>query len=143
MGARILIAAALLALSGCASLNNAGSASYSVRPFMAGEHAMCCEVTIINGKEIALLDATIIKSGDDYQVHLHEEGVVAFEGQRIAAGAAKQLAADAVKAAAIGGAVLIAPIAAPALGAVMASGTLGAAAVGAGAGMLIDQAAQP
>gem|GEM_PF-2554920 len=140
---RTALLLALLALSGCASLNNAGTASYSVRPFMAGERAMCCEVTISNGKEIALLDATIIKSGDDYQVHLHEEGVVAFEGQRIAAGAAKQLAADAVKAAAIGGAVLIAPIAAPAVGAVMASGTLGAAAAGVGTGVLINKAVAP
>lgn len=138
-----LSALILLALAGCTSLQYAGNASYTVRPFVIGDRAVCCDITIYNGKEIALLDATIIKTGDDYQVHLHEEGVAAFEGQRVAAAAAKTIAADAVKAAAIGGAVLIAPIAAPAVGAALASGTLGAAAVGAGAGVLIDQAAQP
>jgi hypothetical protein len=140
---RAALMLAVLALAGCASLDNAGSARYSVRPFMAGDRAICCEVAISNGKEIALLDATVIKRGDDYEVHLHEEGVAAFDGQRIAAGAARDAATVAAKAAAIGGAVLIAPIAAPALGAVMASGTLGAAAVGAGAAVLVDKAAAP
>lgn len=131
--ASLLAALLAVSLSGCASLNNAGTASYSVRPFMVGDKPICCEVTVNNGKEIAVLDATIIKRGNDYEVHLHEEGVVAFEGQRIAAGAAKTLAADTVKAAAIGGLVVAAPILAPAAGAALASPGLGAAAAGAGA----------
>jgi hypothetical protein len=133
----------LLALTACASLDQAGTASYSVKPFLAGDKAVCCEVMVNNGKEIALLDATVIKRGDDYEVRLHEEGVVAFDGQRIAAGAARTLASDAVKAAAIGGAVLIAPIAAPAVGAVLMSGTVGAAAAGVGAGVLLDKSLVP
>lgn len=139
----ILLGIVSLSLVGCASLNNAGTASYSVKPFMVGDQAVCCEVTISNGKEIALLDATVIKRGDDYEVRLHEEGVVAFEGQRIAAGAAKSVTAAAAKAAAIGGAVLIAPIVAPAAGAALVSGTAGAAVVGAGAGALVNKAVQP
>lgn len=139
----IIILVIGLLLGGCTSLQQAGTASYSVKPFMAGDHAVCCEVTISNGKEIALLDATVIKRGDDYEVRLHEEGVVAFEGQRIAAGAAKSVTAAAAKAAAIGGAVLIAPIVAPAAGAALVSGTAGAAVVGAGAGALVNKATQP
>lgn len=133
----------LLALTGCASLNEAGTARYSVKPFMAGDKAVCCEVTIANGKEIRLLDATVEKRGDDYTVKLQEEGVTAFDGQRIAAGAAQTAAADAVKAAAIGGGVLIAPVVAPAVGAALMSGTAGAAAAGIGAGVLLNKAVTP
>lgn len=129
---------ALAALTGCASIDNAGTASYTVRPFMAGERALCCEVTINNGKEIALLDATIVKDGDNYRVHLHEEGVKAFEGQRIAARAVDTAAASAVKAAAVGGLVVAAPLA----GAALAAPGLGAAAVGAGALAVGQQLAQ-
>lgn len=129
-----LIPLAIVAsLAGCASLNQAGTASYSVKPFMAGDKAVCCEVTVNNGKEIALLDATVIKRGDDYEVRLHEEGVVAFEGQRIAAGAARTAATSAAKAAAVGGLVIAAPVLAPAAGAALAAPGLGAAAAGAGA----------
>jgi hypothetical protein len=126
-------AAALIISSGCTSLNNAGTASYSVKPFMAGDKAICCDVTVNNGKEIAVLDAHVVKQGDNYEVRLHEEGVVAFDGQRIAAGAAKSLASSAVKAVAIGGLTVAAPVLAPAAGAALASPGLGAAAVGAGA----------
>lgn len=131
---------AVLALSGCASLDQAGTASYSMKPVLVNDKLVCCEVVIVNGKEIALLDATVIKRGDDYEVRLHEEGVAAFEGQRIAAGAAKTAAAAAAKAAAIGGTVLVAPVLAPAVGAALVSGTAGAAAVGAGAGVLVNKA---
>lgn len=123
----------LLALPGCTSLNNAGTASYSVKPFIVGDKAVCCDVTVNNGKEIALLDAHVIKRGEDYEVHLHEEGVVAFDGQRIAAGAAKNLAANAVKAVALAGLAVAAPVVAPVVGAALASPGLGAAAAGAGA----------
>lgn len=133
----------LLALAGCASLNEAGTARYSVKPFMAGDKAVCCEVTVANGKEIRLLDATVEKRGDDYTVKLHEEGVTAFDGQRIAAGAAQTAAADVVKAAAIGGGVLIAPVVAPAVGAALMSGTAGAAAAGIGVGVLLNKAVTP
>ena len=91
---------AIAAMSGCTSVQNAGTASYSVRPFMSGDKAVCCEVTVNNGKEIAVVDARVIMKGGDVEVRLYQEGVVAFEGQRIAAGAAKKLADDAVKAAA-------------------------------------------
>ncbi len=130
---RGLIVLALLGLTGCASIQQAGTASYSVKPFMVGDQAVCCEVTVRNGKEIALLDATVIKRGDDYEVRLHEEGVAAFEGQRIAAGAAARVASTAGKVAAAAALAPVIPAVLPAAGAALASPGIGAAAVGAGA----------
>lgn len=132
----ILLGIVSLSLIGCSSLNNAGTASYSMKPVLVNNKLVCCEVTINNGKEIALLDATVIKRGDDYEVHLHEEGVAAFDGQHLAANTA-------AKAATLGAAVLIAPMAAPAIGAMLAAPGLGAAAAGVGAGVLINKAATP
>ncbi|MBK8399937.1 MAG: hypothetical protein IPL29_02350 [Propionivibrio sp.] len=77
-----------LLLSGCASLQNAGTAEYSVKPFVdTAGRVLCCDVTVKNGKEIAFLDAHIEKRGDDYTVDLKERGVKAFEGQAISAAA--------------------------------------------------------
>ena len=107
---------AIIAMSGCASVQNAGTASYSVRPFMSGDKAICCEVTVNNGKEIAVVDARVIMKGSDVEVRLYQEGVVAFDGQRIAA---------------IGGLTITSPMLAPALGAWLAAPDLPAAATGA------------
>ena len=96
-----IIAAALgLALCSCASLQNAGTAEYSVKPFKDAEGTvMCCEVLVRNGKEIASLEAHITKQGGDYSVDLKEQGVAAFKGQGIAADALKEIVDAAVKAA--------------------------------------------
>lgn len=136
---RLMIAAVFLALSGCASLQHAGTASYSMKPVLVNDKLVCCEVTINNGKQYARLDATLTKTGDDYAVTLSERGVEAFRGQEIAADAVSITSKAAVKAAAIGGAVLVAPIA----GAALMSGTTGAAAVGVGSGVLLDKATTP
>lgn len=130
---RFLFPLIVLGMTGCASLNEAGTASYSMKPVLVNDKLVCCEVVINNGKEIKLLDATVEKHGDDYQVHLHEEGVTAFDGQRVAAGAAQSAAASAVKAAAVGGLVVAAPVLGPMAGAALAAPGLGAAAAGAGA----------
>jgi len=84
-----LIAAVLL--SGCSSLNYAGSADYSIKPFAAADGKMhCCEVRVRNGKEIGLLEATIsVKPDGSYKVHLMEKSVLAFRGQEISADVAK------------------------------------------------------
>jgi hypothetical protein len=137
-----IVAFAMLAavFPGCASLQQAGTASYSMKPVLVNDKLVCCEVMINNGKQYASLDATLVKTGDDYTVTLSERGVEAFRGQEIAAGAAKSAASVATKAVAIGGAVLIAPLAAPAIGAMLAAPGLGAAAAGVGAGVLLDKA---
>ena len=130
----LLIIAALLALAGCASLNNAGTANYDVRPFIDAAGAPhCCEVSVRNGKEIANLKARIEKRGDDYIVELEQQGVQAFAGQAIAAGA-QRAALDAAARAAVASALApVPPVLVPAAGAALASGGLPAAAAGAGA----------
>lgn len=129
----VICCIAALAMSGCASLEYAGTASYTVSPVVIDGKTYCCAVDVKNGKEIARLDATISKQGENYQVQLHEDGVAAFAGQQIASGAAKQAAADAGKAAAVAAIAPFAPALVPAAGAALASPGLGAAAVGAGA----------
>lgn len=130
--ALIILAAA--ALTGCASLNHAGSASYSVKTSADG-----WEVTVNNGKEIAVVDAVVVKKGDDIEVRLHQEGVAAFEGQRIAAGALDESVAKAAKAAAAAAVAAVLPALAPAAGAALAAPGLPAAAVGAGAAIGVQK----
>ena len=123
-----LILLSLLMLSSCASLQYAGTASYSVKPIVdAKGNVICCSVDVKNGKEIANLEAHIQKDGDKYTVDLKEQGVAAFAGQAIAAGATKEAIDAAVKSAL---AVALAPIL-PALAPALAAPGLGAAAVGA------------
>lgn len=106
MKTHVLMCLALL-MAGCSSLDHAGTAEYSIKPFVvdaaAGKLA-CCEITVKNGKEIASLEAEIRKTGDDFVVILKEQGVVAFRGQEISAGAAKTTAESAagIGAAALG-----------------------------------------
>jgi hypothetical protein len=82
----VLVLLLVSLLFGCASLNNAGTASYVVRPYAAADGSLhCCEVIVNNGKEIAALDARIeAHPGSHYIVELHERGVAAFAGQKIA-----------------------------------------------------------
>lgn len=105
--------AAVLALfvlvSGCASLDHAGVASYTIKPMLIEGRPVCCEVAVNNGKQYASLDAMVEKKGDDYSVTLSERGVEAFRGQQIAAGAAASTAATAAKGAA---AIVVGPAAA-------------------------------
>ena len=126
----------LLALaSGCTSLQYAGTASYSVKPIVdAKGNVICCSVDVKNGKEIANLEAHIQKQGDNYTVDLKEQGVAAFAGQAIAAGATKEAIDAAVKTAL---AIALAPVL-PALAPALAAPGIGAAAVGA-AGVLSAQ----
>ena len=129
---KILFVVSLFTLCGCASLQNAGTAHYSVKPFVTNHttgEMRCCEVTVDNGKEISSLVAHIEKKGNDYIVDLNEQGVKAFEGQAIASGALKEAIDGAVKAAV---ATAFAPFI-PALTPALATPGIGAAALGAGA----------
>lgn len=136
------VMAIFLCLAGCASLQNAGTARYSVKPFVvnSGTGAIaCCEVVVENGKEISNLKAHIQKQGDNYTVDLEEQGVMAFQGQAIAAGATKEAIDGAAKAAAAAALAPVIPLLLPAAGAALASPGVGAAAVGAGAVILKDK----
>lgn len=132
--ASLLAALLAVCVSGCTSLNNAGTASYRFSQYTDDKGQTHTEVVLNNGKEIGVVDATFVVAADgSKKIHLHEEGVRAFEGQRIASGTAKTAATSAVKAVAIGGLTVAAPLLAPAAGAALASPGLGAAAAGAGA----------
>jgi hypothetical protein len=59
----------------------------------------CCSLDVRNGKEIGAVEATFKRSGDSYEITLHETGVQAFQGQATAATAAGNVAGQAVNAA--------------------------------------------
>jgi len=103
-------------LTGCTSLQYAGVAHYTVKPFEIKEDVVCCEVILINGKEIDRIDVTVKKMGSDYTVTLKEWNVNAFEGQEIAADAATATASTVGK---VTAGVLLAPTVVPAAGAVL------------------------
>ena len=105
----LIILVAGIALTACSSLDNAGSAEYSIKPFVTDAKTgklACCELTVKNGKEIANLEASIEKTGDDYKITLKEQGVEAFRGQAISASAGKA----AIEATAKAAAAILAPI---------------------------------
>lgn len=140
----ILIVLCLLALTACQSLQYAGNASYSVKPFKDDAGAtICCAVDVHNGKEIANLEAHVSKQGDNYTVDLKEQGVAAFAGQQISSDALKVAVDGAVKAAVAAALAPVIPTLAPVVGAVGASGGLGAAAVGAGAVLGVEKLNAP
>lgn len=92
----VVIACVLGLLAGCASLNNAGTAKYSVEPIVTDSGPICCRVLVENGKEYASLKAHVERRADgSYVVDLDERNVKAFEGQAKTAGAVKA-ATDAV-----------------------------------------------
>ena len=81
----LMLTVIALLLTGCASLQNAGMAEYSVKPMVIDKQTVCCEVVVKNGKEYASLKAKVVKKGDDYSVELEEQAVSAFAGQAKAA----------------------------------------------------------
>ena len=96
----ILTGTLLAALAGCAALQNAGNSSYSIKPFVTDAGAtICCAVDIRDGKERAALDLAVSKHGDNYTLALKEQGVAAFAGQAVTAGALQTAIGEAVKAA--------------------------------------------
>ena len=101
-----IIACAIGLLTGCASLNNAGTAKYSVEPIITDSGPICCRVLVENGKEYASLKAHVERKPDgSYVVDLDEKTVKAFEGQAKVAEATN----GSVKAAATLGASVLVP----------------------------------
>ncbi len=120
---RAALALILLALAGCAN----GIARYSAEPVMLDGQPVCCKVEVANGKEIGQLKLHLERRDGFWVLDLEETNVDAFEGQRIAAGAASKMASTAGKAAAAAALAPVIPAVLPA-----------AAAAGAGA-VLIGQ----
>jgi len=101
---RLILILTLAALSGCASLNNAGISSMKVKPYLdSNGNKACCEWDYTGGKEIGEVTADVeIKPDGSFKGHLHELSVKAFEGQRIGADVGKTgIRAGAATAAAI------------------------------------------
>lgn len=90
---RALILAALLPLSGCASLWYAGESDYSLW-LPSGVVVM-----IHSGKQEQAVNASFKSTPGGYEIDLQETGVQAFQGQQIAASAAAVAASDATAAA--------------------------------------------
>lgn len=141
-----LAIATLSMLTGCASLQFAGNASYSVKPFVVDAKTgatVCCQVDIHDGKERASLDLHVIKDGEKYDITLSEKAVSAFAGQQIAAGAT-QGAIDAAAKVAVGIAIApFLPALVPVAGAVLSSGTGGAIIGGAAMGVTANKILTP
>lgn len=137
--------AAIAALASCASQQYAGVSEYGVKSFKDENKQTQYEFYARNGKELAHVDATLIKNADgSIAFKITEDGVTAFRGQEISANAATGAVSTAAKSTA---AIMIAPIALPAIGAVAgglaATGGLGAAAVGAAGGVVADKLLTP
>ena len=136
----------LVHLTGCASLQFAGNASYSVQPFVVDAKTgatVCCQVDIKDGKERTALDLHVVKSGDNYDITLSERGVLAFQGQQIAAGATQAAIDAAAKAAAVAALAPVLPLLIPAAGAVVSSGAAGAVVGGAALGLGAEKILTP
>ena len=140
---KTMLALILLTLAGCASIQHAGTASYTLKRTTLPDNTVIDEIALYNGKELAQLHAHFEKHGADYMLDLQETGVQAFEGQRVAAGVAAEAAKVAVTAVTAAGAVLIAPVALPAIGALVAAPGIVPAAAGVGAGVLLNKATTP
>lgn len=74
---------------GCTSLQTAGVAEYRVEPIAVDGQVICCSVLVKNGKEAA--EVRVVYQDGARRFELHERGITAFAGQRIAAEALPSL----------------------------------------------------
>ena len=83
----------LIALvAGCSSLDQAGVSEYRVKPFIDSKgDVYCCDVDVRNGKQMASVDAVVIKDKDKYTVIIQQRGVEAFTGQASSANVLKDV----------------------------------------------------
>ena len=100
-----LLLAALLV--GCADY---GVSRYSIEPAIVNNQAVCCKVSLINGKEIGHIKVHLEKKDGYWLIDLDERDVKSFEGQQAVTSAVSATATSAVEAATN---VLIAPTVVP------------------------------
>lgn len=134
---KILLITSLLALSGCASLQNAGLFSVEINPQTG-------VTKLTDGKQYASIkgNITFTKNGD-YATTFEAMDAQAFQGQAIAAGATQAAIDAAAKAAVAAALVAAAPVVMPALGGMAASGTAGALAIGVGSTVAVQKIVAP
>lgn len=134
----ILIAVALL--TGCASLDMAGSSAYTLKQSSDEYGRPEFALVVKSGKEVAQVKARLEKDGDKIIVDLEETGVAAFRGQEISADAMKIGMEQAAKAAVAAALAYGSAGAIPVIGDALNSGGLGAAVVGAGGALAVQKA---
>lgn len=82
----------IVLVSGCSSLDQAGVSEYRVKPFIDSKgDVYCCDIDVRNGKQMASVDAVIIKDKEKYTVIIQQRGVEAFTGQAASAGVLKDI----------------------------------------------------
>ncbi|VWC79334.1 MULTISPECIES: hypothetical protein [Burkholderia] len=99
---KIVFLVTCLALAGCDSLRYAGIARYEVSPLVdaGGTPTGCCVLRVLNGKQMATVEATFTHQSDSsYTISLRETDVEAFAGQATAASAASDVVGAATAAA--------------------------------------------
>jgi major membrane immunogen (membrane-anchored lipoprotein) len=131
---KYLILIAVVLMTGCTSLQYAGSSAYSIRQVIDENGKTGFDITVKNGKEIALVKAHLEKKGEDFTVDLEEQGVAAFAGQQISADALKITAEQAAKAAVSAALAAVMPASLSTVGDIISGGGVGAGLLGAGVG---------
>jgi len=132
-----------LALTGCASLQNAGNANYQLRQITDSNGKTGFDISVRNGKEIASVKVHLEKDGEKITVDLEETGVAAFAGQKISADALKLTIEQAAKVAAAAAVAAAMPAALPLVGSALAGGGLPAALIGGGGALAVEHALEP
>lgn len=138
----LILVSIALSLTGCASLQNAGNADYSLRQITDENGKAGFDIRVRNGKEIASVKVHLEKKGEDFTIDLEEQGVAAFDGQKTAMQASKIALEQTEKAAAAVALSVAAPAALPVIGSMLTSGGVGAGLLGAGVGAAGTVAAQ-
>jgi hypothetical protein len=129
-----------LALTGCQSLQYAGSSAYSIRQITDSNGKTGFDINVRNGKEVASVTAHLEKDGEKIVIDLQETGVAAFAGQKISADALKLTIEQAAKVAAAAAVAAAMPAALPLVGGALAGGGLPAALVGGGGALAVEHA---
>ncbi len=88
---------AALVLTAMTLCSCAGISTYDIHPFYdsASQQEVCCAAVITSGKDISAVTVDVTKTADGYAVHFQETG----------AGATAPIAANAVTASAVAGAI--------------------------------------
>ena len=137
---KYIVLVAIIALTGCQSLQYAGSSSYQIRQITDANGKAGFDISVKNGKEVASVKAHLVKDGERIEIDLEETGVAAFAGQQIAAGAIKIAAEQAAKAAVAAALGMATGGALPAVASALEGGGLPAAVVGAGGALVVRKA---
>lgn len=140
---KYILLVTIIALTGCQSLQYAGSSHYRIRQVVDFNGKTGFDIDVKNGKEIASVKAHLVKDGEKIEIDLEETGVAAFAGQQIAADALKLTIEQAAKVAAAAAVAAAMPAALPLVGGALAGGGLPAVLIGGGGALAVEHAIKP